>query len=233
MKRKLIFFAAFVVAIGMLYYVCRHYLTLELVVDQETRLRDFVASHPVRAFTLGFLLYVLMSFMPATTGKSIVYGWLFGFWSALLQVNCALTITAILSFLVSRYVFRDAVQSKFGLYLYKFNRATRRDGAYFVITLRLLHAPYTFINYVMGATEMRTKTFWWSTQLGMLPGNIVFVLAGAQLPTLAELAKHGVRSVLTWPIVAAFAFMSVFPYLIHWLINRIRSQNANAAESAL
>jgi uncharacterized membrane protein YdjX (TVP38/TMEM64 family) len=228
-RHKLIVFVVFIVALGILYYVLHDYLTLETVVDHETRLRNFVVTYPVRAFALAFVLYVLMSFIPATTGKSIVYGWLFGFWSALVQVNFALTVTAILSLLFSRYVFRDAVQSRFGFYLDRFNRAMGRDGAYLVITLRLLHAPYTFVNYAMGATPIRTKTFWWSTQLGMLPSNIVFVLAGAQLPTLAELAKHGVHSVLTWQIVAAFALLSVFPLLIHWLVKRIRSQYTKGA----
>jgi uncharacterized membrane protein YdjX (TVP38/TMEM64 family) len=230
MKRRLLLFTVFVIILAILYVVFREYVALERVVAYELRLRSLVERYPLRAFAGGLALYVVLSLIPGTTGKSLIYGWLYGFWSALLQVNVALTLAAIITFLFSRYVFRDAIQSRFGFYLDRTNRRLSREGAYLVATLRLLHAPYTLVNYLMGASSIPTKTFWWSTQLGLLPGNVVFVLAGTQLPTLAELTTQGVHSVLTPRLVLAFVLMALFPFLIRWVIHRFRPPGADAAE---
>ena len=216
-----------VVTIALLYVVFREHLTLEAVAAHETQLRQLIDRYPVRGVAVGLLLYTVVSMVPGTTGKSLVFGWFFGFWWALVQVNLGLTAAALLSFLFSRYVLRDAIQSKFGYYLDRINRALHNDGAYVVLSLRLVHAPFTFINYSMGATPIRTKTFWWSSQVGLLPGNVVFVLAGTQLPTLSELTTHGLRSVLSPEIIAAFLLMAVFPFLVRWIIHRIRKPGQN------
>ena len=73
---------------------------------------------------------------------------------------------------------------------------------------------YTFVNYTLGATSLRWTTFWWSSQLGMLPGNIVFVLAGAQLPSLKDLARHGLHAVFSPALLVAFALMAAFPFVV-------------------
>jgi uncharacterized membrane protein YdjX (TVP38/TMEM64 family) len=211
------------VLLGIAVYVAaRRYLPLETVVAYEMQLRAWIDRYPWRAFALGLLLYTVLSFVPATTGKSIVFGWLFGFWTALLQVNLALTGAALGSFFLSRYLMRDAVQSRFGFYIARFDRALSRSGGAYVASLRLLHLPYTFVNYSLGATSIRWTTFWWASQLGMLPGNIVFVLAGAQLPSLQVLAREGARGVFSPTLVAAFVLMACFPLAVQWLVRYCR-----------
>ena len=117
-------------------------------------------------------------------------------------------------------MFRDAIQAKFGYHLFRLNKALRRDGPFLLLTLRLIHAPYTFVNYAMGATPMRTQTFWWTSQLGMLPGNVLFVLAGTQLPTLRQLEHDGVHSVFTPQVIVVFLALALFPLLIRYLLRR-------------
>ena len=51
-------------------------------------------------------------------------------------------------------------------------------------------------------------------------------MAGAQLPTLAELSENGLYSVLTWQIAVSFGLLSVFPFLTHWIVQRVRSRGA-------
>ena len=222
MTRKLLLLATFVLVVATLYLAVREYGQLETVATHELRLRGIVERFPLISFVIGLLLYTLLSLIPGTTGKSFVFGWVFGFWQALVQANVGLTIAAVITFLLSRYVFRDAIQSKFGYYIIRFNKALERDGGYVVISLRMLHAPYSFVNYTMGTTSITTKTFWWSTQIGLLPGNVVFVLAGAQLPTLQDLLTQGAPAVFTSRFIAAFVLMAVFPWLVRSIMNRVR-----------
>lgn len=222
MKRKLLLLGTFLLFVVMLYLVVRRYGQLETIADYELQLRGRVERFPLISFAIGLLLYTLLSLVPGTTGKSFVFGWIFGFWPALVQANVGLTIAAVITFLLSRYVFRDVIQSKFGYYVMRFNKALEREGGYVVISLRMLHAPFSFVNYTLGTTSITTKTFWWSTQIGLLPGNVVFVLAGAQLPTLRELLTQGAPAIITPPFVAACVLMAVFPWVIRAIVNRVR-----------
>jgi uncharacterized membrane protein YdjX (TVP38/TMEM64 family) len=72
----------------------------------------------------------------------------------------------------------------------------------------------------MGLTKLPTLTFWWISQLGMLPGTIVFVLAGASAPSLKEIAERGLASLLDWRLVGALALLGILPLVIRWVLRR-------------
>lgn len=232
MKRRFVILVLFLLFLFVVVAVFHEYLTLHKLIEHEKQLRQFVADNRFLALIIGFFVYVLLSLVPGTAGKSIVYGWLFGFWWALIEVNLGLTISATMIFLFSRYMFRDVVQARFGYYVLRLNQALRRDGPYLLLTLRLLHAPYTFVNYVMGATPTRTRTFWWTSQIGMLPGNALFVLAGTQLPTLKQLQREGVRSVFTPTVVISLLALALFPLVVRYALRRFFPRTEKDAELA-
>jgi uncharacterized membrane protein YdjX (TVP38/TMEM64 family) len=116
-------------------------------------------------------------------------GALFGFWPALVVVSFASTIGATLAFWVSRFLLRDSVQARFGDRLRAVNQGIAREGAFYLFSLRLVPIfPFFVINLVMGLTPMRTVTFCWVSQVGMLPGTAVYVNAGTQLGRINSLA---------------------------------------------
>lgn len=120
-----------------------------------------------------------------------------------------------MAFLSTRYIFQDWVQQKFASRLQTINDAFERDGAYYLFTLRLVPAvPFFVINAVMGLTTIRILTFWWVSQIGMLPGTAVYVYAGSTVPSLHQLADNGVGQVLTWQLLLAFTLLGLFPLAI-------------------
>lgn len=224
MRRKL---ATLLIALALLVIaaiVFSRNFTLDDLIRHEVQLRDWIRGHPLRAFALGLGIYAVASIVPGTGGKSVVYGWLFGFWQALIIVNIGLTAGATVTFFFGRYMFHDALHSWFGAYLRKINEAFHRDGAFYLITLRLLHVPYTFVNYTMSATSMRPRTFWWATQLGLLPGNAVFVYAGVQLPTLSKLSQHGFASIVSLELTTALVLMGILPLLVRYTLRKFWPQ---------
>ena len=77
------------------------------------------------------------------------------------------------------------------------------------------------MNYAAGAgTEVPFRTFWWTTQLGLLPGNIVFVFAGTRLPGLKILVQRGPISLLDGPMIAALIATVFLPWLARKMIQR-------------
>ena len=106
----------------------------------------------------------------------------------------------------------------------RFNEAFEREGAFYLFTLRLVPAvPFFVINTVMGLTKVRAATFWWVSQLGMLPGTAAYVYAGSTVPSLQSLADDGVGGILSWQMLLAFAIMGILPLAIKKAVTRLQT----------
>jgi uncharacterized membrane protein YdjX (TVP38/TMEM64 family) len=223
MTRRALIFVAFVCVLVALSLVLRRFVSLDVLIEEETRLRESLARHPWIGLGIGFLAYLVASLIPGLAGKAMVVGWFYGFWQALIVVNIGLTIAALVTFSASRYFFHDFVASRYGRRLARVNDALEREGVTYLFAARVLHTPFSLTNYVMGVTRIRPRSFWWATQLGILPGNILFVYAGCQVPTLEELAEQGYLSLLSPGLIVAFVALSVLPLLLRPLMRRLEA----------
>ncbi len=233
--------AVFVLVAGcaaVLYLRFGDLLTLANLAEQESQLRVFQQQHPVLVYGAAFLLYVGVTglSLPGATVLSLVYGWYFGVLRGVPLVSLASTAGATLAFLLSRFLFRDAINRRFGPRLESFNQALEREGAFFLFMLRLVPAvPFFVINAVMGLTPIRLWTFWWVSQLGMLAGTIVYIYAGSCVPNLQALADNGINAVFSpgqlLQIVGAFAVLGIFPWLARWIGKRITLRKEPRVES--
>jgi uncharacterized membrane protein YdjX (TVP38/TMEM64 family) len=233
-RRKLIVFALAAIFLTTLAWFFHNYVSLEELANQEGRLREAIATNPWRSFAIGFCIYTLVALVPWTEGKAIVYGWLFGFWQAVAIVTVGLAIAAMAIFLLSRYLVRESVERRYPDFLTIINTRMEKDVAFYLVTLRLLHAPYSIVNPVIGASRVRTWTFLWTTVVGLLPANAIWVYVGIRLPSLRELADHGPGSFIDLPLIGALILLGTLPFLIRWLINRYgfpgaRGQSHDAA----
>jgi len=211
----------FVCVIGALYVVSHEHLSWEALIERDAGFRSWLSDNPLTGFCVGFVVYIGVSLVPGLLGKAFVVAWFYGFWQGLVLVNFGLTATALLSFLVSRYIFRESVTSRLGPRLTRANAALEREGGGYLFAARVLHVPYSATNYLMGASRIHISSFWWATQLGLLPGNIVFVYAGSQAPTLEELSKQGFMSLLSPGLIAALVAVSVLPLASRYLVRRV------------
>jgi uncharacterized membrane protein YdjX (TVP38/TMEM64 family) len=146
-----------VIAVAVLGYVLRDELSLMRLAELESQFRGFQQQHPLLVYVVAFSAYVLVAglSLPGATAMTLLMGWLFGFWRAVIVVSFASTLGATIAFLLSRYLLRDAFQNKFGDWLQKFNEALEREGAFYLFTLRLIPAvPFFVINVVMGLTRI-------------------------------------------------------------------------------
>ncbi len=218
-------FAIVAITAGILYTQFGSYLSLDALAQQESALREFQSQHPVLVFGIAFLIYVAVTGMslPGAAALTLMYGWYFGFVEAFILVSFASTLGATVAFLLSRYLFRDAIMNRFGDRLTKFNESLEREGPFYLFTLRLIPAiPFFIVNAVMGLTPLKTGTFWWVSQVGMLAGTAVFVYAGSSVPNLTTLAEKGVNAAFSptqmMQIVGAFVLLGVFPLAARWTL---------------
>ena len=130
-----------------------------------------------------------------------------------------LAIGATLAFLASRLLLRDWVQMKFGDRLAPVNAGIEREGAFYLFALRLVPLfPFFVVNLVMGLTKIRTWTFYWVSQLGMLAGTIVYVYAGTKLGEFRISAG----------LLIAFALLGIFPLVAKKALDAIKARKVYA-----
>lgn len=227
--RKALLLVVLVIAIATGYLMLGDRLTLDALATQETKLRQLSSDYPVVALGVAFAIYVGITglSLPGATVLTLAYGWYFGIVRGVLLVSFASTVGATLAFLFSRYLFRDTIQKQFGSRLSKFNQQLDVNGPFYLFTLRLIPAvPFFVINAVMGLTPIKTRTFWWVSQLGMLPGTAVYVYAGSSVPSLKVLADDGIGAVFSpeqlTRILVAFALLGLFPLVVRGLLRRFR-----------
>lgn len=229
-SRKLLVFLLVAACLLALAWYVRNYVSLELLAAQEEQVRDAISANPWRAFVLGFSIYFLLSLVPGTGGKGMVYGWLFGFWQAVTIVTIGLTVAAMVIFSVSRFLFRESIERRYTSFLQLMNQHLEKEGAFYLLTLRMAHVPYSIINPVSGASRVRTWTFCWTTVVGLLPANALWVFVGMNLPSLQELAASGPETFIDPRLVVALVLLALFPILIRWSIGRFGIPAAGTGE---
>ncbi len=226
LSRKLLVAAFFGLAVVIGYVKLGDVLTLDYLATQEEVLRDYQQRHPRLVYVFAFVIYVTVTGLsiPGATVLSLLIGWFFGWLRGVVLVSFASTTGATVAFLLSRYLFRTALQEKFGQRLQQFNEALKKEGPFYLFTLRLIPAiPFFVINVVMGLTPLKTSTYWWVSQIGMLPATIVYLYAGSSVPTLAELAERGTSGILSVRIFAALALLGLFPLFARYVLSRTRN----------
>ncbi|MCA9076833.1 MAG: TVP38/TMEM64 family protein [Planctomycetaceae bacterium] len=232
---KLIVLAGVVIVGGVVYTQSGDALSLRALVDQESQIRTFQQQDPVLIYGVAFLVYTLVTGLsiPGAAALTLIFGWFFGFWRAVLLVSFASTSGATIAFLLARFLLRETVQFRFGDRLKVINKALEREGAFYLFTLRLIpFVPFFVLNLVMGLTPIRTRTYWWVSQLGMLPGTAVYVYAGSSVPDLSTLAGKGTSSILTPNVLFAFVVLGLFPLVAKKVMQTIRRRSVSAGQSA-
>lgn len=211
---------------GTLYWLLRDILSLEYLASREAQMRAWQVDSPMIVAMVAFAVYVAVAglSLPGATALTLVCGWYFGFWQGLLVVSFGSTGGAMVAFLISRYLLRDWVKNRMQERISRIDQAFEREGAFYLFTLRLIPAvPFFIINAVMGLTKIRAATFWWVSQLGMLPGTAAYVYAGSTVPSLQSLVDEGVGGILRWQMLLAFAILGILPLAIKKTVTRLRT----------
>ena len=211
MKRVLLILLVAGMVIAFFAFDLEQYLTLEFLKQRQEAFAALQEQSPWQVAGLFFALYVVTTALslPGAAILTLAAGAVFGLLEGLLLVSFASSIGATLAFLTARFVLRDAVQKRFGERLKAVNAGINRDGALYLFTLRLVPLfPFFLINLLMGLTPIKTRTFYWVSQAGMLAGTLVYVNAGTQLAQLQSLS-----GILSPSLLGAFILLGVFPML--------------------
>ncbi len=202
--------AAILLAVGLFFGLGLHeHLTFEAIKTSQTRFQELYHASPlqvVAAFLATYLLVVILN-LPGAAVLGLLAGAMFGTMTGTVLVSFASSTGATLACLLSRLFLRDWVRGRFPQAAAKVDHGIESEGAFYLFSLRLIPAiPFFMINLVMGLTAMPLRTFYWVSQVGMLPGTFVYVHAGSELGRLSSAA-----GILSPRLLAAFALLGLFP----------------------
>ncbi|MDH3328555.1 MAG: TVP38/TMEM64 family protein [Desulfobulbaceae bacterium] len=198
------------------------YLTLGYLKEQQTHFAQLYAANQIRVICIYMLIYIVVTALslPGAAVMTLAGGGLFGLVNGTIVVSFASTIGATLACLVARYLLRDWVQNKFGDKLIKINEGMAKEGGFYLFSLRLVPLfPFFVINLVMGLTSIRMVTYYWVSQLGMLPATIVYVNAGKELAELETLS-----GILSPGLIISFALLGLLPIIAKKLLSLYKSR---------
>lgn len=202
------------------------YLTLDSLKAQQQQLDAFYQAKPlvvIAAFFVGYVTLTALS-VPGAAIMTVAAGALFGVVTGTVLVSFASSIGATLAFLASRYVLRDGVQARFGIRLKPVNEGIARDGAFYLFSLRLVPVfPFFAVNLLMGLTPIRTWTFYWVSQVGMLLGTVVYVNAGTQLAQI-----KGLGDIASPGLIGSFVALAALPWIARWIMGLVRARRIYA-----
>lgn len=226
MKRRRIGLLAVVIALTISFFAfdVGRYLSLDYLQAHQSRIENYFQAHPWRTTLLFFALYVAVTglSLPGAAVLTLAAGAVFGLVWGTVVVSFASTLGATLAFLLSRFLLRDWVRSRFGGRLKAIDAGVVKDGAFYLFTLRLIPLfPFFLINLAMGLTPLRTWTFYWVSQLGMLAGTLVYVNAGARI---AEIDSP--RGVLSPALLLSFVLLGLFPLLARKAVAAVAARRA-------
>ncbi len=202
------------------------FIGFEQLKAHQAELTAWRLQQPLTAAALYFAGYVLATALsvPGALIITLAGGAVFGFGWGLLIVSFASTLGATLAFWVSRFLLRDWVESRWGERLAEIQAGVDKEGAYYLLTLRLLPVvPFFLINLLMGLTRMKTWTYYWVSQVGMLAGTAVVVNAGTQLAQLDS--TQGIFSPM---LLGSLLLLSVFPLLARRVVHALQKRKVYA-----
>ncbi|MDP2170869.1 MAG: FAD-dependent oxidoreductase [Rhodocyclaceae bacterium] len=211
MKSRKLLFLLIIAAVVALYFIfdLGRFFSLDVLKEQQAAIAAWREANPWLAPACFFVLYVAVTALslPGAALMTLAGGAIFGLWWGTLIVSFASSIGATLAFLVARFFLRDWVTAKFGQRLQAIDSGIRREGAFYLFTLRLVPVfPFFLINLLSGLTAMKTRTFYWVSQLGMLAGTVVYVNAGTQLANIDSLS-----GIVSPGLLFSFALLGIFP----------------------
>lgn len=203
-----------------------HYLSLSQLQARQESLALWVDRHFVAASLLFLVIYVLSTALslPGASLLTLAGSAVFGVAWGLLLVSFASSLGATLAFLSARFLLRDWVSARFGDKLATFQAGMAKDGAFYLLSLRLIPIfPFFLVNLLMGLTPIRVSTYYWVSQLGMLPGTFVFVLAGSELATLTSTGN-----ILSPGLMVALTLLGLMPWLMKKLAQTLALRRLHA-----
>lgn len=189
------------------------YLSIEALAEHRAWLVGFVAENRLGAalaYVAGYAVIVALS-VPGAAVLSVSGGFLFGPWLGTALSVTSATLGATLIFLLARRVFGADALAKHGPRAERLAAALRRDAVSYMLVLRLTPlVPFFLVNLVPAFVGVPLTVYVVTTFVGILPGGLVYNLAGAGVGSVLDAGGTlSLSSIMTPELIGALALLAL------------------------
>jgi uncharacterized membrane protein YdjX (TVP38/TMEM64 family) len=221
-KILLLFFLFLSVPLAWRWTPLNEWINFETIIDWQ----QSVKNHPA-AFYLVVGVYLLGSlFLFPVTVLNVATVFTFGPILGNLYALAGWLASAAMGYSIGRALGRQMVQKMAHSRLDRLIQPAERHGFITVLTMRVLPvAPFTLVNFFVGASGIRFRDFFLASVVGRIPGIVMLTLAGVQVenflrrPTAMSMVLLGLILILT-------------PLATGWLFKRVASGDRRREDSA-
>jgi len=226
-KIKLALIFLFIIVIGLFFILdIGQHLDLAYIKSKQEAINNYYSMNPVRTGLIFFISYILITgvSLPGAGIMTLSGGAIFGVAWGTILVSFGSVFGATMAFIIIRYLLHDFVQKRFSKQLEPINRGIKNEGGFYLFSIRLISVvPFFIVNALMALTPIKTLNFALVSQIGMLPGTIVFVNAGTQL---AKIQSPG--DVLSPDLIFSFVLIGIFPLMAKKIIDYVKRKRQNS-----
>ncbi len=216
-KRRLLLWMLLALALAAWFvFDLGSFTSLEYAQSQLAALQAYTEENFFRAALFYFLVYVACAAfsIPSSLILSLLGGALFGLVWGTVIVSFATSIGATLAFLIARFLLHDWVQNRYGDKLEPINRGIRKDGAFYLFSIRMVPIfPFFLVNLLMALTPIGVGAYYVASQTGMLLITAVLVNAGAELADIDSLS-----GLISAPVIVSIMLVGLMPLVTRFIV---------------
>ncbi|MFQ5785308.1 MAG: TVP38/TMEM64 family protein [Alphaproteobacteria bacterium] len=230
--------ALVVVVLGFFLFGPDNQVVFETLRAHRGALLRFVEANVVASWAIYFVIYVVVvAFsLPGGAMMTVAGGFLFGPVRAAIYVVFAATLGATLLFLIARSAVGDRLEARAGPWLVRMEKGFRENALSYLLVLRLIPLfPFFVVNLVPAFLGVGLRTYVVATFFGIIPGTIVFALAGSGLGSAFDAGDgFDIAMVLTPEIIAALIGLGLLALMpvVYKKLHARRPRDAEGPEDA-
>ena len=215
----------FLISLIILFFIfeMNEYSSLQNIKVQYQNLLHYYDKNNLLMHIIFIFIYIITTSLslPFALALTLIGGALFGFWYGLILVSFGSTIGATIAFLIARFIGYEYVRKNYKNQLSKFYNGFKKEGAFYLFALRMVPLfPFFMINILTALMPIKTRTFYWVSQVGMLPGTILYVFAGTQLSEIKSLSD-----IMSPTLIVTFIFIGFFPILVKEVFKYLKNKS--------
>ena len=214
----------FLISLIILFFIyeMNEYSSLQNIKRQYQNLLYYYDKNNLLIHIVFIFIYIITTSLslPFALALTLIGGALFGFWYGLILVSFGSTIGATIAFLIARFIGYEYVRINYQNQLSKFYNGFKKEGTFYLFALRMVPLfPFFMINIITALMPIKTWTFYWVSQVGMLPGTILYVFAGTQLSEIKSLSD-----IMSPTIIVTFILIGFFPILVKEIFKYLKNK---------
>lgn len=196
------------------------YLSFVEIKERREELLTWLAHYPILmplTFIAIYIVTITLS-LPGGAVLSLIGGFLFGVPLGTIYVLIGATIGATLIFLAARTALGNLLKNRASPFLSKMKRGFDKNPASYLLFLRLIPIfPFSLVNLAPAFFNVKTRTYIWTTVVGIIPGAYVFTQTGKGLGAIFEAgdafsfeAVFNLEIKIALVVLALFALLPIF-----------------------